>query len=51
MANIYGAFQAYCNEHGCCDCCNKRVRFWCKVKCRIEERQTKIIKELRRRAK
>ena len=51
MANIYGTFQAYCNEHGCCDHCDKRVRFLCKVKCRIEEWQTKIIKALRRKSK
>lgn len=48
--NKYGDFRAYCDEIDSCDLCNSRVRFWCKVKCRIEEWQVKIIKALRRKS-
>lgn len=47
MANVYGTFQTYCNEHSCCDDCDRKVRFLCKVKNRIEELQSKIIKTRR----
>lgn len=48
--NKYGDFRAYCDEIDSCDLCNSRVRFWCKVKCRIEEWRVKIIKALRRKS-
>ncbi len=43
---IYGVKKGYCDLHDCCDMCNVRVRFWCKIIKRIEDRQTKIIKRI-----
>lgn len=33
----------YCKQISSCDQCNKKVRFWCKVISRIEDRQDQII--------
>lgn len=37
----------YCKQISCCDNCHKRVRFWCKVINRIEDRQNQIIADNR----
>lgn len=39
-------FYKYCNLNSCCEDCNKKVRFWCKVKDRIMEHQEKIIRKI-----
>lgn len=44
--STYGIFKGYCDLHSSCDVCNKRVRFWCKVKGEIEKLQTRIIDKL-----
>ncbi len=44
--SFYGTFKGYCDLHNCCEVCNKKVRFWCKVKVKIEKLQTKIIEKL-----
>lgn len=45
-------FNRYCHFNSCCENCNQRVRFWCKVKNRVVNYQEKIIKkELDRRKK
>ena len=41
--NVYGYKKAYCNTQSCCEKCDKKVRFWCKVISRIEDIQTKRI--------
>lgn len=28
----YGTYRTYCELHGCCDICNPKVRFLCKVR-------------------
>lgn len=38
-------FDRYCWLNSCCEDCDKRVRFWCKVKNRLTEHQEKIIKK------
>lgn len=43
---VYGIKKGYCGLVNCCDYCNKRVRFWCKIIAKIEEHQTKIIKKI-----
>lgn len=40
---VYGYFNAYCWLNRCCDTCNRRVRFLCKLKCKIEDWQNEII--------
>lgn len=40
---VYGIKKGYCDLHDCCEICNPKVRFWCKVIARIENLQTKII--------
>lgn len=30
--NRYGTYRTYCELHGCCDICNPKVRFLCKVR-------------------
>lgn len=44
--SVYGIKKGYCDLHDCCEICNPRVRFWCEVIKKIEDRQTKIIKRL-----
>ncbi len=44
--HTYGIKKGYCDLHDCCDICNARVRFWCKLINCIEDIQTKIIKRL-----
>ena len=39
-------FDRYCWFISCCDHCNPRVRFLCKVKCKIREHQEKIITKI-----
>ena len=41
--NVYGYKHSYCEFHDCCDYCNKKVRFLCKVISKIEILQEKII--------
>ena len=38
--------ERFCSMVSCCEYCNRRVRFWCRVNSRIGEHQTKIIKKL-----
>ena len=38
-------FDRYCYLNSCCEECNKKVRFWCKVKDKLIKRQEKIIKK------
>lgn len=37
---VYGYKSAFCHGNGCCEDCDKVVRFWCKVICKIEAIQT-----------
>ena len=30
--NKYGTYRTYCELNGCCDTCNPKVRFLCKVR-------------------
>ena len=49
MHRSYGVVpikKAYCDLHDCCEVCNPRVRFWCKVIVKIEDLQTRIINKL-----
>lgn len=39
-------FTRYCHFNSCCENCNKKVRFWCKVRKRIERLQEKIITKI-----
>lgn len=39
-------FNTYCGLNSCCEECNKKVRFWCKIKERLVCHQEKIIKKL-----
>lgn len=41
-----GLFYKYCHLVSCCEDCNKKIRFWCKVKCKIERTQEKLIKKI-----
>lgn len=43
---IYGIKKGYCDLHDCCEVCNSKVRFWCKVISKIEDWQTKIINKI-----
>jgi len=43
---VYGWFSAYCCSQGCCDNCDKIVRFGCKLKTKIEAVQTKRILQI-----
>lgn len=42
-SNIYGYKKSYCGYQSCCEECDKRIRFWCKVIQKIEDIQTKRI--------
>lgn len=46
LDKITGLFKRYCFSNSCCENCNKKVRFWCKIKDRIREHQEKIITKL-----
>ena len=38
-------YDAFCNLVGSCEECDKKIRFWCKVRCKIQDHQTmRIIK-------
>ena len=37
-------FDTYCGLNGCCEECNPKIRFWCKVKERLIQHQEKILK-------
>lgn len=39
----YGYFWAFCKLNRSCETCDRRTRFWCEVKRKIEEHQTKRI--------
>ena len=41
--NIYGYKTAFCDLHDCCEACDKKVRFICKIICRLEALQIKRI--------
>lgn len=43
VTRIYGYRHAFCGLVNCCDNCDKRIRFWCKVCRRIEKIQEKRI--------
>lgn len=36
-------FERYCRLNSCCENCNKKVRFWCKIKDQLIKHQEKII--------
>ena len=38
-------FDTYCYLNSCCEECNRKVRFWCKVKDKLIKHQEKIIKK------
>lgn len=46
--NFFGhrLFYRYCNLNSCCEECNKKIRFWCKVKDHLVDHQEKIIAKL-----
>lgn len=39
----YGYFYSYCDSMSYCENCDKKVRFWCKIKRKIEDIQVKRI--------
>ena len=43
--NYVPAADRYCYLESCCEECNKKVRFWCKVKDKLIKHQEKIIKK------
>ena len=43
---VYGYFKAYCDLNECCEHCNCLVRLLCKLKGKIENLQTKIIRHI-----
>lgn len=44
-------FERYCWLNSCCGNCNKKVRFWCKIKNQLIKHQEKIItKSINKRA-
>ena len=43
---VYSIKKGYCDLHDCCDICNLKIRFWCKVIRDIEDLQEKVIKKL-----
>lgn len=40
---VCGYFRSYCDQSSSCECCDRFVRFGCKIKKKIEEIQTKRI--------
>lgn len=46
-----GLFYKYCHLVSCCEDCNKKIRFWCKVKRKIESHQNKLIEKILRKRK
>ena len=40
---VQGYKDAYCQLQSCCEECDRKVRFWCKVIRKIEKLQVKII--------
>ena len=44
--SVYGIKKGYCDLHDCCEICNSKIRFWCKVIRNIEDWQTKIINNI-----
>ena len=42
--HVYGVKKGYCDLISSCERCNPKIRFWCKIIHKIEDRQTKIIK-------
>lgn len=43
VVRIYGYKRSYCSLIGCCEECDKRIRFGCKIIHKIEDIQTKRI--------
>ena len=44
-------FERYCWLNSCCENCNEKVRFWCKIKNQLIKHQEKIItKSINKRA-
>ncbi len=43
VMRIYGYKHAYCRYINCCDNCDKYIRFWCKLICKIGKIQEKHI--------
>lgn len=39
-------FQKWCNLNSCCEECDAKVRFWCRVKSKITEHQKKLIRRI-----
>lgn len=37
--NVYGYKKAFCDLHDCCESCDRRVRFICKVIAKFEDLQ------------
>lgn len=44
--SVYGIKKSYCDLHDCCEVCNSRVRFLCKIIQKIEDLQIKIIDKI-----
>ena len=44
--SVYGIKKGYCDLHNCCEVCNSKVRFWCRVIDKIEDLQAEIINKI-----
>lgn len=40
---VYDYFDSYCNYMYCCEECNHKIRFWCKIIDKIRDIQKKHI--------
>mgnify|MGYP000044798005 FL=1 len=40
---VYGYKKAFCDLHSCCEKCDRRIRLLCRLICKIENIQEKII--------
>ena len=43
---VYGIKKGYCDLHDCCEICNPKIRFLCKVIGKIEDLQVKVINKI-----
>ena len=43
LDKITGLFKRYCFLNSCCENCNRRIYFWCRIKDYISKHQEKII--------
>lgn len=41
--NLYDYYKSYCSLMSCCEECNSKIRFWCKVIDKIRDIQKKYI--------